>query len=126
MRDDRAQHPIFLLGAWPIVGFLGLDVLALGLAFAASFRSARAYEDLIVTPLELLFAKISAHGAKREWRFNPQWVRLVRDEHEEFGLLRLALASRGREVEVGNFLGADARADVARELSQALWEARRG
>ena len=118
--------PFFVMGAWPVVGFLGLDVLAIWLAFRLSFRAARAHEDLEVTPLDLVVRKVSAAGRQREWRFNPLWVRLERREHEEFGLLRLLLASRGKHVEIGNFLGPDARADVARDLSRALAEARRG
>lgn len=118
--------PFYVMGAWPVVGFLGLDVLAIWLAFRLSFRSARAHEDLEVTPLDLVVRKVSAAGRRREWRFNPLWVRLERREHEEFGLLSLLLASRGKRLEIGNFLGADARADVARDLSQALAEARRG
>lgn len=118
--------PFFVMGAWPIVGFLGLDVVALWLAFAVSFRSARAHEDLEVTPFDLMVRKVSAAGRQREWRFNPLWVRLEKREHEEFGLLRLLLASRGRRLEIGHFLGPDARADVARDLSRALAEARRG
>lgn len=118
--------PFYAMGAWPVVGFLGLDVVAIAGAFALSFRSARAYEDLLVTPFELFVAKVSAKGARREWRFNPVWVRLVRREHEEFGLQRLSLASRGRNVEVGRFLGPDARSDLARDLSRALAQARRG
>jgi uncharacterized membrane protein len=118
--------PFHLMGAWPVVGFLGLDVAGLALAFALSFRAARAYEDIEITPLQLSVAKVSARGARREWRFNPLWVRLVRRDHEEFGLLRLALASRGRELEVANFLGPEARARLASDLARALAEARRG
>lgn len=118
--------PFYLMGAWPVVGFLGLDVAAMWLAFNLSFRSARAHEDVEVTPVDLVVRKVSAAGLAREWRFNPVWVRLERREHEEFGLLRLLLASRGRSLEIGNFLGPDARADVARDLSRALSEARRG
>lgn len=118
--------PFYVMGAWPVVGFLGLDVLALWLAFRLSFRSARAHEDLEVTPLDLVVRKVSATGRQREWRFNPLWVRLERREHEEFGLLRLLLASRGRRLAIGDFLGPNARADVARDLSRALAEARRG
>jgi uncharacterized membrane protein len=118
--------PFFLMGAWPIVGFLGLDAVALWLAFELSFRSARAYEDVRVTPLELLLAKVSAKGAAREWRFNPAWVRIDRREHEEFGLQRLALVSHGRSVEFASFLGPEQKAEVAGDLSRALVEARRG
>jgi uncharacterized membrane protein len=118
--------PFYLMGAWPVVGFMGLDVLALYIAFRANFRSARAYEELRLTPLELLFARVSIRGARREWRFNPSWVRFVRVEHEEFGTQRLSLISKGRSLEVGAFLGPDQKAELATKFSRALAEARRG
>ena len=118
--------PFYLMGAWPVVGFLGLDVLLLYIAFRANFRAARAYELLRLTSLELLFARISSRGARQEWRFNPVWVRFERVEDEEFGTQRLALVSRGQSVEVGRFLGPDQKAALARSFSRALAEARRG
>jgi uncharacterized membrane protein len=118
--------PFFVVGAWPIVGFLGLDALGLWLAFELSFRAARAYEDVRVTPIELKLAKVSAKGAAREFLFNPAWVRLDRSEHEEYGVERLALVSHGRSVEFGSFLGPGQKAAVAGELTQALAQARRG
>jgi uncharacterized membrane protein len=118
--------PFYLMGAWPVVGFMGLDVLGLYVAFRANFRSARAYEELRLTPLELLFARVSMRGARREWRFNPSWVRFVRIEHEEFGTQRLSLISRGSSVEVGAFLGPDQKAELAAKFARALAEARRG
>ncbi len=118
--------PFVFVGAWPVAGFMGLDVLLLYLAFKASYRSARAYEDISITPLELIIAKVSAKGRKAEWRFHPAWVRLDKVEHIEFGLLRLALCSRGRAIEVGGFLGPDAKADFASVLTRALSEAKRG
>ena len=118
--------PFVIAGAWPVGGFMGLDILVVYLAFRASFRSARAYEDISVTPLEMLLAKVSAKGLRAEWRFHPAWVRVDRVEHEEFGLQRLSLRERGRSVEVAGFLGADAKADFASRLTHALAEARRG
>jgi uncharacterized membrane protein len=118
--------PFVALGAWPVAGFMGLDVLLIYCAFRASFRAARAYEDVRVTPLELLLAKVSAVGARQEWRFHPAWVRLDRVEHFEFGLQHLSLRSRGHAVEVAAFLGPDAKADFAAGLTHALNEAKRG
>jgi uncharacterized membrane protein len=118
--------PFYLMGAWPVIGFMGLDVLALYVAFRASFRSARAYEDLRLTPLELFFARVSVRGARREWRFNPAWVRFERIEHEEFGTQRLSLVSKGRSLEVGAFLGPEQKAELASKFSRALALARRG
>jgi uncharacterized membrane protein len=118
--------PFFLIGAWPIVGFLGLDVLLLFLAFRFSFRSARAYEQVVLSSIELMFARVSARGARREWRFNPIWVRLERVEDEEYGMRQLAIASRGERVEIGAFLGPEQKEALATDLSRALAEARRG
>jgi len=118
--------PFVILGAWPIAGFMGADVALFYFAFRANYPAARAYEDVSVTPLELVLAKVSARGARQEWRFNPSWTRLERREHEEFGLQQLSLVSRGRRVEVAAFLGPDEKAAFARALSRALFEARRG
>lgn len=118
--------PFVILGAWPVAGFMGLDIAVLYLAFRANFSAARAYEDVILTPLELFLAKVTAKGDRREWRFHPAWVRVDRQDHAEFGLQRLSLVSRGRSIEVAGFLGADAKADFASRLTSALNEARRG
>jgi uncharacterized membrane protein len=118
--------PFYLLGAWPIIGFLGLDVALLYFAFRLNFRAARAYEDFYLTYFELLFARVSARGARREWRFNPTWVRVERIDHQEFGPERVSLLSRGRRWEVAKFLGPDEKAEFATTLTRGLAEARRG
>ena len=42
---------VFLLvGAWPVFGFFGLDVLLIYCAFRLNYRAARAYEEVTVTP----------------------------------------------------------------------------
>ena len=93
-----------LLGAWPVFGFLGLDVLLVYWAFRANFRAARAYEEVTVTATELTVRKVSQRGAVREWTLNPLWVRLDRIVHEEFGIERLFLVSRGRRLSIAGFL----------------------
>ena len=118
--------PFFLIGAWPVVGFMGIDVLAVYLAFKASARAARAYEDVAVTTLELTVAKVSAAGSRAEWRFNPNWVRLRRKDHEDFGLLRVDLVSGGRALEVAGFLGPHQKAAFADRLGRARAAATRG
>lgn len=118
--------PFLIMGAWPVAGFMGLDVVALYIAFRLSFRDARAYETLDLTPIELVFAKVGAGGGRREWRFNPSWVRLEQKVHEEFGTMSVAIVYRGETVEVGGFLGPRQKADLARELTRALASARMG
>jgi uncharacterized membrane protein len=121
-----ASLPFLMVGAWPVVGFMGLGVALLYWAFRVNFNAAAAYEHVLLTALELRLARVSATGQRAEWHFHPSWVRLVREEHEEFGTQRLALVSRGQSVEVAAFLGPAAKAAFADEFSKALMTARRG
>ncbi|MGB6351723.1 MAG: DUF2244 domain-containing protein [Pseudolabrys sp.] len=115
-----------LLGAWPVFGFFGLDVLLLYWAFRLNYRHAEAYEQVIVTPSSLKVRKVSHLGRAREWVLNPLWVRLDKVELEEFGIDRLFLVSRGKKLAIASFLGPDEKANFAKELDNALGEARRG
>jgi uncharacterized membrane protein len=118
---------VFLMvGAWPVLGFLGLDVLLIYWAFRASYRSAAAYEQVTVTPSELKLRKVSARGSVREWTLNPVWVRLDRQADEEFGLQRLTLVSHGHRLSIAGFLAPAEKESFAAALAAALGEARRG
>lgn len=118
--------PFVVLGAWPVAGFFGLDLLALFIAFKVNFRSARAFERIIVTPLEVLLRKVSQHGKEAVWRSNPAWTRLEREHDEDYGLLGLTLVSRGRSTPVASALSPQERAGFADALGSALASARRG
>ncbi len=115
-----------LMGAWPVLGFLGLDVLVVYWAFRVNFRRAAATEEITVTPLELRVRRVSHRGHVVEWVLNPLWVQLDQKVHAEFGIERLYLISRGRRVSIGNFLGADEKASFAKALMAALQTAKRG
>jgi uncharacterized membrane protein len=115
-----------LMGAWPVFGFFGLDVLLLYWAFRINYRRAAAYEQVTVTPTALKVRKVSHRGRVREWVLNPLWVKLDKVVHDEFGIERLFLVSRGKQLVIANFLGPDEKASFAKELGRALNEAKRG
>src|SRR3954468_12310752 len=75
-----------MMGAWPVFGFFGLDVLVIWWAFKVNFRSARAREEIVVTPTELRVRRVSHRGQVVEWSFNPLWVRLDMEIEQDFGL----------------------------------------
>jgi uncharacterized membrane protein len=114
------------LGAWPVFGFFGLDVLLVYLAFRANYRTARAYEEVTVTAAELTVRKVNHRGFVRQWTLNPLWVRLERIVHQEFGIERLFLVSQRRRLVIAGFLNPAEKASFARALTSALGEARRG
>lgn len=119
-----ASVPFVAAGFWPVSGFFGLDLLALYIAFRVNYRRARAVEEVVVTRIELLLRQVSHRGHCAEWRFNPLWTRLDRVEDEEFGLLRLALVSRGEQVVIARDLSPPERASLAEALGRALADAK--
>jgi len=118
---------VFLsMGAWPVFGFFGLDVLAVYWAFKVNFHRPTAYEEIAVTPSALHVRRVTHLGAVSEWTFNPLWVRLDVEESDEFGVERLALVSRGRSLGIASFLGPDEKRSFSKALSAAIAAARRG
>jgi uncharacterized membrane protein len=118
---------VFLsMGAWPVFGFFGLDVLAIYWAFKVNFHRAAAYEEISVTPSALHVRRVTHLGAVSEWTFNPLWVRLDVEADDEFGVERLALVSHGRSLSIASFLGPDEKDSFAKALTAALNSAKRG
>lgn len=113
-------------GAWPVLGFFGLDVLVVWWAFKANFRTARAREEITVTVSELRVRRISHRGQVAEWTFNPLWVRLDMEVDEDFGIEHLYLISRGHQIQIARFLGPDEKASFYKGLVEALNAAKRG
>jgi uncharacterized membrane protein len=118
---------VFLIaGAWPVVGFFGLDVALLYWAFKLNYAHAAAYEEVMVTAAELKLRKVSHRGKVREWTLNPIWTKLDREAHADFGLLRLFLVSRGKRLSIATDLSPHEKESFAEALGAALNEARRG
>ena len=115
-----------LMGAWPVFGFFGLDVLAIYWAFKISFRRAKAYEEIRMTPSALCVRRVSHRGHVMEFVLNPLWVQLNRETHAEYGIEKLYLVSKGRHIAIAGFLGPAEKASFAKALTEALQAARRG
>jgi uncharacterized membrane protein len=115
-----------LMGAWPVLGFFGLDVLAIYWAFKINFRHARASEEIRITPSELRLRRVSHRGHVIEFVLNPLWVQLDQKIHTEYGVEKLYLLSKGRRLSIGSFLGPDEKASFAKALLAALQAAKRG
>lgn len=108
-----------MMGAWPVMGFFGLDVLLVYVAFKLNYRAARAYELVELTPQTLTLKQVSASGKSRSFEFNPYWVRVLFTEQPD-GRNRLKLASHGHELEFARLLNDEERRDFAEALRRAL------
>lgn len=116
---------IFLsMGAWPIIGFMGLDVLAIATALYISMRRGKRREQITVWTDQLEWTATDAKGGKTLRRFNPKTVRLLLDRDADEKTLALRLRHGKDELEVGGFLSTDDKSSFAKALGTALRKAR--
>ena len=108
------------IGAYPVSGFLGLDVLALAWAFRMNYRAGRAIERVVVARAAVHVMRRAPNQNEAYWSVSPLWLHV----HDDANAVRLAAG--GRDVLVGGFLSPPERAEFAGALRRALAEARAG
>ena len=100
-----------LVGAWLVLPFAGLEVLLLAGAYVAYGRHAADYERLEIEPGGLRVEVAQADRVARHRLVNAKVS--VEDG-------RVVLRDAKEELEVGRYLGAEARAELAAELQKRL------
>lgn len=109
----------FIAGAWPVIGFCGLDVLLVWAAFKLSYRQGRLKERVRLTRDHLLVSRILPSGHETRWRLDPRSTRVAIDRpvgHES----QVRVLSKGRTLILGSFLSPEERGDFADALRAAL------
>jgi uncharacterized membrane protein len=113
-----------LVGAWPVLGFCGLELLLLYAAFRLNYRSGRRYERIRLTNHGLQVRRFGPSGETGSWEIEPNWLRVdVDGPTRRKG--QLTLSSHGRFVTVGGFLPPEERLEVADALRAAIERYRR-
>lgn len=107
------------IGAWPVMGFFGLDVLLIYLAFRLNYRSGCRHEMIEIMDGRGRVAQIDHNGSRHIWRFEPYWVRVVVEGELATGM-RLQLTSHGRHLTVGHFLAHEEKVRLAEILKSAF------
>lgn len=108
-------------GAIIVLPFLGLDVLAVWLAFRWNYRAARRAEYVRVGPEQVHIASVDAAGRAVHWVINPLWARVVRGEGPG-----VVIRAQADQMRVGAFLSPKECASFADALCAALARAKRG
>lgn len=107
------------VGAWPVIGFLVLDIAALGVAFYINFRRARVQEDICLTDSLLVVRRTSASGQVESWAFEPYWVKLSLEKNNKHDHT-CALSLHDQRVTLGQFLTENQRTRLYEDLQDAL------
>ena len=113
-----------LVGAWPVVGFLGAEILVLWLVFQWSFRAQTARTYVRVTADEVDVRKVDGWGRERRASMASHFAR-VEFDRTATGPNALRLATSRTAYPLGEFLTPRERETFARRLMQAISDARR-
>lgn len=108
------------LGAWPVFGFFGLDVLLVYFAFRLNYQSARAHEEVSVSRIMLQIRQVAPSGRTKLHEFNPFWARFSIARHAEIGITSMRIEGQGKAVSIGSFLNPDDRESFASAFQMAL------
>jgi len=109
----------FLIGAWLVLPFAGLEVLAIALAFYHIHRHAGDYESLTIEGDSLAIEK---HDCNHDSRtvFNRYWAQILLRQRPS-GDHALLVRSHGKEVEFGRrYLSDDQRLMLVQQLKERV------
>jgi uncharacterized membrane protein len=109
-----------LMGAWPVLGFLGLEVvLVLGLVATHRRWSRAAVESVLLTDGRLVIRRADGRGGQECAELDPYWSRVTLEEKPGVAPV-LTVHSRGRSAEIGRFLSPEEKRSLATALETAL------
>ena len=110
-----------LHGAWPVMGFFGLDVAIVYIAFRANYRAADSSERVVLSETQLKVERYRHGRLIGRWSFQPYWLRIDVADGPQPGVI---FQSHGRCVSVGSFLSPDERVGFAQALNESINELR--
>lgn len=109
-----------LMGAWPVLPFAGLELLALGSCLYYGACKAHCYEHISIDDREIVIAR----GRRREherYGFQRYWARVeLQRPRRGWYSNRLRITSHGRAVEIGRYLTDEEREQLAESLRGML------
>jgi len=108
-----------LIGAWLVLPFAGLEMVALGVAFYVISRRDGDFERFTIDN-DAICIEASDRGASCRVEFNRAWAHLVRRMSLHGRGCTLALRSHGKEVAIGRLMSEEQRLVWSRELEGRL------
>jgi uncharacterized membrane protein len=115
----------YAIGAWPVIGFCGLDVFLVWLAFKLSYRQGRLRERVRIEAGVMRVSRTLPSGHESRWRLAPFFTRVIIDNPASDEAC-IRVVSKGRQLILGSFLSPGERTDFGKALDSALSRARSG
>jgi uncharacterized membrane protein len=110
---------LWVLGAWPVIGFSGVEMVVVIALIRMHARSTRAGELLLLTHRALRIVRTDARGRQQESVLEPAWLQVLLQERRG-RVPALLLVARDTREEIGASLGEPQKRELAQSLAAAL------
>ena len=119
----------FLAGAWPVIGFLGLELLVVWGAFKLNYQAAKVHENIETTTAMLKVKHTDKHGNSAISEFPVDWLRVhlsppvvpsISSRYQQ----RVMVSSHGVKTEIGAFLHPGEKAKLSGEIDGMIKRSR--
>ena len=109
----------WIIGAWPVFGFLGIDVFLLYYAFKINYKNGEIFENLKLLKKNLHITRSFPSGKVQSWNLEPYWTKVeisnpARNHHN------LIVKSRDKVVLLGSFLNYNDKKKLHTKIESAL------
>lgn len=111
-------------GAFLVPIFMGVDVLAVVVAFLVNYRAGQMVERVQVSPSHVKVTHEAGGAVRLVWESATAFTRITTRCDEENRMMALGLALSGRETAVAASLSPGERREFARALEDAMRRAR--
>lgn len=108
----------FTHNTWPIVGFAGLELAGLAVAFLVHSHKSRIYEEVLLTRDTVFWTRHLPSGATQSWQAPLSWTQLSTNAPED-SHSPLTFRYAGHRLDFGHFLGPDDRGSFLEEFKTA-------
>lgn len=105
-----------VVGAWPVFGFMGLEVAALIFALRYNHKVGSAFEAISISERTFKVSKVDHWGKRKHWTFQPQWLQVRIDGTSK----QLIAGTHGKRIVIGKFLNEDEREDLCEVLKEEI------
>ena len=114
-------------GLWMVLPFVGLELIAVGIAFFCYGRHAADFERIAVTP-DVISVEHVEGAQTQQWKLDPRvsHVEVEAGGHQWGQRVRVFLLAPATKLELGRHLLDQRRLILAREINGALMRARGG
>jgi len=115
----------FLMGAWPVIGFMGLELLVLWVAFKLNYKAARRQEKLLADPKTFRIERVSPDGEVDVEELPSPWLKARLDpsqepEESDRRQQKIIISSHGKSAEIGAFLHPAEKKELLPEINKML------